>query len=176
MDELTKLKSNLSCLIRLTKIELYDSLEDLKRNIENIKFYERKDSVKYVGYINQLKILNNVYIDSIINANNKLKDYCSDLEEVNKIKPTSTSFKYGEDILNRINELHNTLEQSISNLEINKLSIKKYNDAINNKKIKITSSETEYLTHEVLRNYENLKQTKFEYYTKHQSVLTKKYN
>lgn len=158
MDELKKLKLNLSCLIRLSKTELYDSLEDLKRNIELIDFYTKQDSIKYELYIDQLKKLNNIYTDSIIQFNNKLKSYYNDLKEVG--------------IFIETNNLQNNLEQSINNLENNKNKLKSYKELIKNKSIIIISSETDYFTNETLRNYEILEQSKLEKYKQ----LTKKYN
>ncbi len=158
MNKLIKLKINLSCLIRLTKIELYDSIDDLRRNIEMIKYYEQKNLVKYQGYINQLKLLNNIYVDSIINFNNELKNYYKELNDLNIF------------IDDKIDELQNNLEISISNLECNRLKIKKYDELIKDKSIVVTSSETNYLIKEVLNSYEILKQERNSY------LLLKKYN
>ncbi len=169
MDELKKLKVNLSCLIRLTKTELYDSIEDLKRNIEMIDDYYQKDPVKYEKYINQLKAINEIYIDSTISINNKLKEYYKELKDIGILVKNNNS--------NKIDKLQNNLELAITNLEHNNLKVKKYNSAIYNENINIISSETEYLINEVLRNYENLEQAKLEFYKeKNINILTKKYD
>lgn len=169
MTELTKLKINLSCLIRLTKTELYDSIEDLNKNIEMINYYESKNTTEYEAYIHQLKFLNSVYINSTIELNNKLKHYYKDLKEFD------ITFE-SNDVLDEINRLQSNLEKSISNLEKNRLEVKEYNGLIKDKTIVITSSETNYLTSEVLRNYDNLKQAKLKYYNNHINILIKKYN
>ncbi len=158
MDELKKLKINLSCLIRLARTELYDSLEDIKRNNNLIDLYTKQDSVKYEKYINQLKSLNDIYTDTVIKINNKLKSYFKDLKDYN--------------LPIEIDSFQNILEQSINDLEINKNKLKHYKNLIKDKSIIIISSETDYLTNEVLRNYEILEQSKLEKYKQ----LTKKYN
>ena len=158
MDELKKLKINLSCLIRLARTELYDSLEDIKRNNNFIDLYTKQDSVKYEKYINQLKSLNDIYTDTVIKINNKLKSYFKDLKDYN--------------LPIEIDSFQNILEQSINDLEINKNKLKHYKNLIKDKSIIIISSETDYLTNEVLRNYEILEQSKLEKYKQ----LTKKYN
>ena len=43
MNELVKLKMNIMSLIRLSKTELEDSIEDLKSNQERIKYYESQN-------------------------------------------------------------------------------------------------------------------------------------
>lgn len=158
MDELKKLKINLSCLIRLARTELYDSLEDIKRNNNLIDLYTKQDSVKYEKYINQLKSLNDIYTDTVIKINNKLKSYFKDLKDYN--------------LPIEIDSFQNILEQSINDLEINKNKLKHYKNLIKDKSIIIISSETDYLTNEVLLNYEILEQSKLEKYKQ----LTKKYN
>ena len=144
MDELKKLKINLSCLIRLARTELYDSLEDIKRNNNLIDLYTKQDSVKYEKYINQLKSLNDIYTDTVIKINNKLKSYFKDLKDYN--------------LPIEIDSFQNILEQSIDDLEINKNKLKHYKNLIKDKSIIIISSETDYLTNEVLLNYEILEQ------------------
>ena len=152
MDELKKLKLNLSCLIRLTRTELYDSLEDIKRNIDLISFYIKQDPIKYNSYVKQLKELNNIYTDSLIKFNNRLKSYYNDLKDI------------GLSI--EIDPSQNNLEQSINNLENNKNKLKSSKELIKNKSIVIVSSETDFIVNKVLENYEIIEQSKFENYKK----------
>ncbi len=173
MDALGKLRINLQCLIRLTKTELYDSLNDIKRNIELIKHYTEIDSVKYEALIKELEYIKNIHIDSVIAINNKLKSYYKDL---NELKNNTVIEETNKDLEN-INKLHSLLEESISKLEMNKLNVIRLNKIIKLKGITVISSETEYLVSEVLRNYETLNEARLKYYNnKHSNVLTKKYN
>ena len=179
MNDLSRLKLNLLSLIRLTRTELDDSLDDLNSNIKKINYYKEKDVIKYESYINQLYIINGIYFKSIIYLNNKLKSCYKDLELLKNIKIPSENFNgvKNSHYLEKINKHQINLERSITQLDESLKIEEKCKKLIDDNRIIVTFSQTKYYEKEVLSNYEKLKQAKIEYYhIKYPEVLVKKYN
>ena len=164
MDSLVALKINLLTLIRLAKTELWDSLEDLKANQENILRCKEKRTNNSEAMIKSMKNLSSIFIEIIINNNNKLLEYYEELKKFKDIKtPGESSYEYNPH-LEEINELQHKLENSISLLAETIKKEKEYNTRFNNSNIKVILSQTEFYSQKILFDYEELNKAKLKYY------------
>ena len=178
MDNLVKLKMNLLSLIRLGKIELNDSIEDLEHNINKVNQYKETNSLKYELAIRSFENLNKILIEVIINKYNELLTYNEEIRKLDSIKtPGENILNLNKPYLEKIKENEMILEDSISKLAQSIELEKKYRKMINDDSITIINSQTDYYMKEVILNYKNLKLSKMEYYEdKYPEVLVKKYN